>query len=178
MVKVSKKSTGILGGSFDPPHRGHLTISKIALKKIKLDKIFWVVAKKNPFKNNPYYSLQQRLKYSKEITKNVKKIQVVHLDKVSKSSRTIDMINYLFKKKKIKNIYLIIGSDNLISFHKWKSWKKIVKLSKLIVFSRKGYDKRGKKSVVAKYLKNKITFIDNRPIIISSTKLKKNILNN
>ena len=178
MVKVNEKSTGILGGSFDPPHRGHLTISKIALKKIKLDKIFWVVARKNPFKNDPYYSLQQRLRFSKEITKNVKKIKVVYLDKVSKSSRTIDMINYLFKKKKLKNIYLIIGSDNLISFHKWKSWKKIVKLSKLIVFSRKGYDKRGKKSVVAKYLKNKITFIDNRPIIISSTKLKKNILNN
>ena len=173
MVKAKEKSTGILGGSFDPPHRGHLTISKIALKKIKLDKIFWVVAKKNPFKNNPFYSLNQRLKFSKEITKNVKKIQVVHLDNATKSSRTIDMINYLIKKKKLKNIYLIIGSDNLISFHKWKSWKKIVKLSKLIVFSRKGYDKRGKKSAVVKYLKNKIIFIDNRPIIISSTKLKK-----
>jgi nicotinate-nucleotide adenylyltransferase len=178
MVKVKEKSTGILGGSFDPPHRGHLAISKIALKKIKLDKIFWVVVKKNPFKNNPFYSLNQRLRFSKKITKNMKKIQVIHLDKASKSSRTIDMINYLIQKKKLKNIYLIIGSDNLISFHKWKSWKKIVKLSKLIVFSRKGYDKRGKKSVVAKYLKNKITFIGNRPIIISSTKLKKNILNN
>ena len=178
MVKTKEISTGILGGSFDPPHKGHLAISKIALKKIKLDKIFWVVVKKNPFKDNPFYSLNQRLRFSKKITKNEKKIQVTHLDKVSKSSRTIDMINYLIQKKKLKNIYLIIGSDNLISFHKWKSWKKIVKLSKLIVFSRKGYDKRGKKSVVAKYLKNKITFIGNRPIIISSTKLKKNILNN
>ena len=43
MVKVKEKSTGILGGSFDPPHRGHLAISKLALNKIKLDKIFWVV---------------------------------------------------------------------------------------------------------------------------------------
>ena len=103
---------------------------------------------------------------------------MTHLDKVSKSSRTIDMINYLIKKKKLKNIYLIIGSDNLISFHKWKSWKKIVKLSKLVVFSRKGYDKRSKKSIVAKNLKNKIIFINNRPIIISSTKLKKAIVNN
>jgi len=178
MVKTKEISTGILGGSFDPPHKGHLAISKIALRKIKLDKIFWVVVKKNPFKDNPFYSLNQRLRFSKKITKNEKKIQVTHLDKVSKSSRTIDMINYLIKKKKLKNIYLIIGSDNLISFHKWKSWKKIVKLSKLVVFSRKGYDKRSKKSIVAKNLKNKIIFINNRPIIISSTKLKKAIVNN
>ena len=177
MVETKNKSVGILGGSFDPPHRGHLSISKIAIKKINLNKVLWVVTKKNPFKNKPFYSVTQRIRFAKEITKKNKKIQVVYLDKIIGSSRTINIINYLIKKK-IQKIYFIMGSDNLISFHKWKSWKKIVKLSKLIVFSRKGYDKRGKKSVVAKYLKNKITFIGNRPIIISSTKLKKNILNN
>ena len=83
------------------------------------------------------------------------------------------MINYLIKKKKLKNIFFIIGSDNLITLHKWKSWKKIVKLSKLIVFSRKGYDRKSKKSIVARYLKNKIIFINNKPITISSTKLRK-----
>ena len=61
----------------------------------------------------------------------------------------------------------------MIEFHKWKSWKKIAKLTKLIVFSRKGYDKKSKKSIVAKYLKNKIIFIKNKPIIISSTNLRK-----
>ena len=63
----------------------------------------------------------------------------------------------------------------MIKFHKWKSWKKIVKLTKLVVFSRKGYDKKGKKSVVAKYLKNKIIYISNKPIVISSTNLRKKI---
>ena len=159
MVKPETKSVGILGGSFDPPHKGHLAISKIAIKKLKLDKVFWVVTKKNPFKNNPFYSLSQRLKLSKKITKNNRKIQLVHLDKTVKSSRTIKIINYLIKKKKLKNIFFIIGSDNLITLHKWKSWKKIVKLSKLIVFSRKGYDRKSKKSIVARYLKNKIIFI-------------------
>ena len=76
-------------------------------------------------------------------------------------------------RKKIKNIYFIIGSDNLIRFHKWKSWKKIVKLVKLIVFSRNGYDKKGMKSTVVKNFKNKIIFIKNKPISISSTQLKK-----
>ena len=83
------------------------------------------------------------------------------------------MINYLIKKKEIKNIFFIIGADNLITLHKWKSWKKIVKLSKLIVFSRKGYDTKSKKSKVARYLKNKIIFIKNKPITISSTNLRK-----
>ena len=175
MVKPENKSVGILGGSFDPPHKGHLTISKIAIKKVKLDKVLWVVTKKNPFKKNPFYSLSQRLKFTKKITRNVKKIQTVHLDKTIKSSRTINMINYLIKKKKIKNIFFIIGSDNLITLHKWKSWKKIVKLSKLIVFSRKGYDTKSRKSTVARYLKNKIIFIDNKPIIISSTNLREKI---
>ena len=173
MVKPENKSVGILGGSFDPPHKGHLTISKIAIKKVKLDRVLWAVTNKNPFKKNPFYSLSQRIKLTKKITRNTKKIQIVHLDKIIKSSRTINMINYLIKIKKIKNIFFIIGSDNLITFHKWKSWKKIVKLSKLIVFSRKGYDTKSKKSKVAKYLKNKIIFIKNKPIIISSTNLRK-----
>ena len=77
------------------------------------------------------------------------------------------------KKKRIKNIYLIIGSDNLSRFHRWKSYKKILKLVKLIVFSRKGYDRKGMKSTVVKNFKNKITFIKNKPILISSTQLKK-----
>ena len=97
---------------------------------------------------------------------------VSYLDKIIGSSRSIDLIKYLVNKKKLKNIFLIIGSDNLIKFHKWKSWKKIVKLTKLVVFSRRGYDRKGKKSVVAKYLKNKIIFINNRPIVISSTNLR------
>ena len=69
----------------------------------------------------------------------------------------------------------MIGSDNLIEFHKWKSWKKIVKLVKLVVFSRKGYDKKGMKSIVFKNFKNKIIFIKNKPITISSTQLKSQI---
>ena len=79
------------------------------------------------------------------------------------------------KNKKPKDLYFIVGSDILLNFHRWHSWKKIVKLTKLIVFSRKGYDRKSKKSIVAKYLKNKIIFIKNKPIAISSSKLRKKI---
>ena len=177
MAKLFKKSIGILGGSFDPAHKGHLAISKIALKKIKLDQIYWLIAKKNPFKEKSYFSLEHRVKLAKKTTKNLKKIQVLYLDKMVKSSRSIDLVNYFIKKKKINNIYFIIGSDILIELHKWKSWKKLIKLTKLIVFSRKGYDKKVKNSIVVKYLKNKnITFIKNKPIVISSSLLRKKLI--
>ena len=173
MVKKLNKTVGVLGGSFDPVHKGHLAISKIAKKKIKLNKIYWIVAKKNPFKGNTYFSLEERLKLAKKAVNNSKDIEVLYLDKIAKSSRSINIINYLIKKKKLNNIHFIIGSDILIEFHKWKSWKKIVKLIKLVVFSRKGYDRKSKNSIVVKYLKNKnITFIKNKPIEISSTILR------
>ena len=173
MANIQKKYIGLLGGSFDPAHKGHLGISKVAIKKLKLKKIYWVITKKNPFKNKTFYSLKERIKYAKKITKAQKKIKIIHLDSIIKSSRIIDILNYFIKKKKIENIFFIIGSDNLIRFHKWKNWKKIVKLVKLIVFSRKGYDRKGMKSTVVKNFKNRIIFIKNKPISISSTKLKK-----
>ena len=172
MAIVQKKYIGLLGGSFDPAHKGHLGISKIAIKKFKLKKIYWVIAKKNPFKNKTFYSLDERIEYAKKITKSQKKIKTIYVDNTIKYSRIIDVINYFIKKKKIKNIFFIIGSDNLIQFHKWKSWKKIVKLVKLIVFSRRGYDRKGMKSFVAKNFKNRIIFVKNKHITISSTQLK------
>ena len=172
MASIRKKYIGLLGGSFDPAHKGHLGISKIAIKKLKLKKIYWVITKKNPFKNKTFYSLEERVKYAKKISRTQKRIQTVYLDNIIKSSRVIDVVNYFIKKKNIKNIYFIIGSDNLIRFHKWKSWKKIVKLVKLIVFSRRGYDRKGMKSMVVKNFKNKIIFIKNKHIAISSSQLK------
>ena len=172
MASIQKKNIGLLGGSFDPAHKGHLGISRIAIKKLKLKKVYWVITKKNPFKNETFYSLDERIKNAKKMSKTQKKIEVIFLENVVKSSRTINLVNYFIKKKNIKNIHLIIGSDNLIRFHKWKSWKKIVKLVKLIVFSRRGYDRKGMKSTVVKNFKNKIIFVKNKHITISSTQLK------
>ena len=173
MANIQKKKIGLLGGSFDPAHKGHLSISKIAIKKLKLKKIYWVITRKNPFKSKTFYSLDERIEYSKKITRTQKKIKIIYLDNIIKSSRIVDVINYFIKKKKIKNIFFLIGSDNLSQFHRWKSWKKIVKLVNLTVFSRKGYDRKGMKTIVVKNFKNRIIFIKNKPISISSTQLKK-----
>ena len=178
MLRRKKKEIGILGGSFDPPHKGHVKISKISLKKIKLSKIFWVVTKQNPFKKKPFFFFFFRLSKSKVSIKKYKNIKVLYLEDKIKSSRTINVINYFREVKKQKNLYLILGSDNLLKFHKWTSWKKIVKLVKLVVFSRKGYDKKSKESVVVKYLNKKnIIYINNKSIDISSSNIRKKRLN-
>ena len=100
MSSFQKKYIGLLGGSFDPAHKGHLGISKIAIRKFKLKKIYWVITKKNPFKNKTFYSLDERIKYAKKISKVQKKIQAVYLENIVKSSRSIDVINFFIKKKK------------------------------------------------------------------------------
>ena len=82
------------------------------------------------------------------------------------------------KKNRNTIFYLIIGSDNLIDFHKWVSWKKILKLSKLVVFSRKGYNKKAEKSAIIKYLnKNNIIYIKNFNEPYSSYQIRKKYLN-
>ena len=171
---VKKKGIGIFGGSFDPPHKAHLQISLISLKKVGLKKIYWVITKKNPFKNKPFFSLNERIKKSTDILKNRERIKVVFLDKVLNSSRTIHTVNYFIDKKNEKNLYLIVGSDSLLKFHKWKSWKKIVKLTKLVVFSRRGYDKKSKNSKVLKFLNKKnIIYINNKYFDTSSSNIRK-----
>tara|TARA_B100000780_G_scaffold263493_1_gene217415 strand:+ start:81 stop:614 length:534 start_codon:yes stop_codon:yes gene_type:complete len=173
MIKPRKKRIGILGGTFDPPHHGHLEISRLAIKKLFLDQIYWCITKKNPLKNKPFFPLSERIKKSKIITNKIKKIKIKFFEDKIKSTNTIDLIKYLKKKGKKDIFFLIIGSDNVITFHKWKNWKNLPELTEIVVFSRKDYDIKAKKSVIMKLVK-KITFIKNKPINISSSQIRKN----
>ena len=74
MIGSSKKRMGIFGGSFDPPHYGHLEISRLAIKKLSLDQIYWCVTKKNPLKSKAFFPLPERIKKSKIITNKIKKM--------------------------------------------------------------------------------------------------------
>ena len=84
MIKKIKK-IGILGGTFDPCHMGHLKISKEAKKIFNLKKVIWVITKKNPLKQTSKLSLEKRLKISKNFTKKFKFIQVKHFEKIINS---------------------------------------------------------------------------------------------
>ena len=121
MPELSKKNIriGILGGTFDPPHLGHLHISKVGITKLKLNKLIWVITKKNPLKHKPYLNIKMRTNLSKEIVKNEKKISVQYLDDNLKSKNTFDLLLYIKNKNKKAKLYFLIGADNLIKFHKW-----------------------------------------------------------
>ena len=114
-------------------------ISETAIKKLKLKKILWIVTKKNPLKHKPYFDINMRIKLSKKITRKEKKIVVKYLDDKVKSTNTFNLLNYI-KNKDIKvRLFFIIGADNLKKFHKWKNWKQIPKLAKIVVFPRKNH---------------------------------------
>ena len=164
---------GILGGSFDPAHKGHLTISKEAKKRFKLEKIIWAVTKKNPLKAESKTPISKKIKDCKKIIGMNSFIKVKFYENIIKSNKTIDLINYLKKDKKIE-IFFLMGADNLINFHKWFRSKLISQKCNIIVFDRHGYKKNSLKSKTFKRLNNKtLTFVEFKKVNISSSQLRK-----
>ena len=171
---ISKKNKiGILGGSFDPAHRGHLAISKEAIKRLKLKKIIWAITRKNPFKQKSGVSLLKRIKHCKKIIGNSSLIKVKFYEDIIRSNKTVNLINYVNKNKK-NTIYFLMGADNLINFHKWHKWKVISQKCNIIVFDRHGFKKKCLNSSIFKRLNNKnLKFIEFDKVNISSSKLRK-----
>tara|TARA_B100000676_G_scaffold43992_1_gene42279 strand:- start:26 stop:541 length:516 start_codon:yes stop_codon:yes gene_type:complete len=170
---LKKNKIGILGGSFDPAHKGHLAISKEAVKRFKLKKVIWAITKKNPFKKKSSLDLANRIKICKKILKKIKTIEVKFYENKIKSNKTISLINYFTKDKK-NEIYFIMGADNLINFHKWHKWQIISKKCNIVVYDRYGYKKKSLNSKTYKSLnKEKLKFINFNKVNISSSQLRK-----
>ena len=177
MKKNYKKKIGILGGSFDPAHQGHIKISKIAKKKFNLKEVIWAITRKNPFKNKTKKTLKERILYAKKINVKNKFIRIIFLEDRLKSNRTIDLVKYLKKKNKRNQIYFIMGADNLINFHKWKDYEKISSKCNIVVFDRNKYKAKSLKSVsYKKYFNRGLKFINFKKINISSSQLRKNLI--
>ena len=169
----TKIKVGVLGGSFDPAHKGHLAISKEAKKRFKLKKVIWAITKKNPFKIESKTSVANRIKYCKKIISTNSFIKVKFYEKIIKSNKTINLLNHLKKGKSIE-IYFLMGADNLINFHKWHKSKLISKKCNILVFDRHGYKKNSLKSKTFKQLrKANLEFIEFNKVNISSSQLRK-----
>ena len=172
-LKSEKIKIGILGGTFDPAHKGHLEISKQAKKRFELKNIIWAITKKNPFKDESKSNLRSRIKFAKKIIGKNEYIKVKFYEEKIGSNRTIDLIKYLSKEKK-NEIYFIMGADNLINFHKWHKWKSIIKKCNILVFDRQGYKAKSLKSVTFSGIKDKkLTFVKFNKVNISSSQLRK-----
>ena len=172
-MNIKKVKIGVLGGSFDPAHQGHLAISKEAKKRFNLKKIIWAITKKNPLKIESKTSLLKRTQNCKKIIGLNSFIKVKFYENVIKSNKTIDLINHLKKNKDIE-IYFLMGADNLINFHKWQKSESISKKCNIVVFDRHGYKKNSLKSKTFKKLNNKtLTFVEFKKVNISSSQLRK-----
>ena len=174
MKKNYKKKIGILGGSFDPAHKGHLKISTEAKKNFKINKIIWAVTQKNPFKSKSKFTLKKRIDFAKKITKKYNFISVKYYENKIKSNKTINLINYIIRKNSRSEIFFLMGADNLISFHKWHKWKIISSKCNILVFDRTNYKSKSLKSIAFKKLGGKgLKFIKYNKVNISSSKLRK-----
>ena len=116
-LKSQKIKIGILGGTFDPAHKGHLEISKQAKKRFGLKNIIWAITKQNPFKNESKSNLRSRMQFAKKMIGKNNYIKVKFYEEKIGSNKTIDLIKHLTKEKKYE-IYFLMGADNLINFHK------------------------------------------------------------
>ena len=172
-MRLKKNKIGILGGSFDPAHKGHLVISKEAAKRFKLKQIIWAITRKNPLKKKSNTSLQQRIKGCKKIIKKTNFIKIKFYEDIIKSNKTISLINHLSKNKK-DEIYFLMGADNLINFHKWHKWKTISQKCNIVVFDRHGYKKKSLNSMTFKRLNHKnLKFVEFNKVNISSSQIRK-----
>ena len=172
-MDLKKNKIGILGVTFDPPHKGHIAISREAAKKFKLKKVIWAITKKNPFKKKSITSLSTRINYCKKIIGSISFIKVKFYEEIINSNKTINLINYLTKDKR-DEIYFLMGADNLINFHKWHQWKKISQKCNIIVFDRHGYKKKSLNSMTFKRLSRKnLKFVEFKKVNISSSQLRK-----
>ena len=182
------KNIGLLGGSFDPPHNGHLYISLEAKKILKLDEIWWLVTPQNPLKISRPATYSERIKNCKVITKNYP-IKIKEVEKSINSKYSYQTINYIKKYYKNINFFWLMGADNLLNFHKWQKWRLIFKDIPIVIFKRHGYNEKALKSIALKTFENyKITttildkkyfsklpawtWIKNKEIKISSTEIR------
>lgn len=143
------KSIGLLGGSFDPPHKGHLYISLEAKKILKLDEIWWLVTPQNPLKISKPATYKERIKNCNSITKGYP-IKITEIEKKINSKYSYESINYIRNHYKNIKFFWLMGADNLIKFHKWEKWNDIFKDISIVVFKRYGYNNKALNSLALK----------------------------
>ena len=129
---------GLFGGTFDPPHQAHLGASLLALKRLKLDRIWWLVTPGNPLKNTSKLGpLAGRIAAARALTHHPR-IDVSGLEAVIKTRYTYDTISWLKARCPRVRFVWIMGADNLRSFHRWQRWRGIAKLVPFVVIDRLG----------------------------------------
>jgi nicotinate-nucleotide adenylyltransferase len=130
---------GLLGGSFNPAHEGHLAISLEALKRLRLDRVWWLVAPQNPLKpTGETAHLEQRLAAARAIADRYPRIVVTDLERRIGTHYTVDTLAWLTKRCRSRFVWLI-GADNMAQLSLWRGWRRLVCMVPIAVFDREPY---------------------------------------
>ena len=130
---------GLLGGSFNPAHAGHLYVSETALKRLKLDSVWWLVSPGNPRKDGAGMApLAARLRSARRIAAHEPRIHVSALEETLHTIYTIDTVKALCRRFPELDFVWLMGSDNLEQFSRWRRWQALARLVPIVVVQRPG----------------------------------------
>lgn len=146
-----KRRIGLLGGSFNPAHAGHLHISRLALDKLALDELWWLVSPQNPLKpERGMAPLSDRMAHAKTVAKADPRIVVSDLEAQINTRYTCETLAQLQALHPEFAFVWIIGADNLRQMHKWRRWRAIFRMVPIAVFPRVPYALRALSSRAAR----------------------------
>lgn len=129
---------GLLGGSFNPAHEGHLAISLEALKRLDLDRIWWLVSPQNPLKpTDETADLEKRLAGARRAARHPRVI-VTDLEREIGTRYTVDTLSWLRRRCRARFVWLI-GADNMAQLPHWRRWRRLVRMVPIAVFDREPY---------------------------------------
>ena len=142
---------GIYGGSFDPVHRAHRHVAQTALKRLGLDRVWWMVSPGNPLKSHAPASLETRASAIKALMPEPGHV-VSTLEARLNTRATIDLITSLQTRYPRVNFVWIMGADGLAHFHRWKDWQTIAQRIPICVIARPSVALKARLSPAARYL--------------------------
>ena len=129
---------GLFGGTFDPPHAAHLGASLLAIKRLKLDRIWWLVTPGNPLKDTRGLApLQQRIASARSLAHHPR-IDITSFEAVINTRYTYDTLKFLLRRCPGVRFVWVMGADNLRSFYRWQKWREIASLIPIAVVDRMG----------------------------------------
>lgn len=129
---------GLFGGSFNPPHAGHLMVGRRAIRRLGLDRVWWLVTPGNPLKERAGLpTLAERIEAARRIARDPR-IAVTGLEAGLPSPYTVETIRYLQRRCPGVRFVWIMGADSLASFHRWRGWREIAARVPIAVIDRPG----------------------------------------
>jgi nicotinate-nucleotide adenylyltransferase len=141
---------GLLGGSFNPPHQAHVEISLAALKRLDLDRVWWLVTPGNPLKNgSDLPRLAERVQAAKNLAARHPGIAVTGFAGQKASPYTIDVLAELKRRFPAVKFVWLMGADNLADFHRWRAWEQIFRLTPIAVLDRPTFRLKARASKAA-----------------------------